>query len=205
METAQAVYIVDDARASRRLLASRLAACGAEPWPFCDPGEFLSVAERLKPAPLIVNLATRSALSLLDGLRRRTLPFPVVAVVSDGDLSSAIAAMKLGAIDAIKLPLDSGALGRATDEARRRVAEAVESRAASFARQERTSRLTARERDVVAGLLSGKSNKIVAFELGISTRTVEMHRAHLLAKLGARNLAQAAMMLSGVSELRATG
>jgi two-component system response regulator FixJ len=202
METQETVYLIDDVSESRRALASRLAGCGAEAWPFPDPGAFLSVAARLRLAPLLLALPSPSALDLMDELAGRAMRFPVVAIAAGCDLACAVAAMKLGAVDVVDREVEIDRLTRALDEARRRIAESEEAYTACSIAQERVARLTPRERDVLRALLAGKRNKMVAYELGISTRTVEMHRAHLLAKLGARNLAQAATMLTAAGDLR---
>jgi two-component system response regulator FixJ len=205
METQETVYLIDDVWESRRALASRLAGCGVEAWPFSDLGAFLSVASRLRLAPLLLAVADPSALDLMDALAERGMRFPVVAIAAGCDVACAVAAMKLGAVDVVEREADSGRLVRALDEARRRIAETEEAFTACSIAQERVARLTPRERDVVRALLAGKRNKMVAYELGISTRTVEMHRAHLLAKLGARTLAQAAMTYTAAGDLRKAG
>jgi FixJ family two-component response regulator len=205
METQETVYLIDEMWESRRALASRLAGWGAEAWPFPDRETFLAAAARLRLAPLLLAIPDPSALDVMDALAERELRFPVVAIAAGCDVACAVAAMKLGAVDVVDREDRSDRLARALDEARRRIAEVEEAYTACSVAQERVARLTPRERDVVRALLAGKRNKMVAYELGISTRTVEMHRAHLLAKLGARTLAQAAMTFTAAGDLRKAG
>jgi two-component system response regulator FixJ len=202
MEIQETVYLIDEIWESRRALASRVAGWGTEAWPFPDRETFLSAASRLRLAPLLLAVPDPSALDVMDALAEQGMRFPVIAIAAGCDVACAVAAMKLGAVDVIDREDHTDRLARALDEARRRIAETEEAYTACSIAQERVARLTPRERDVVRALLAGKRNKMVAYELGISIRTVEMHRAHLLAKLGARNLAQAATMLTAAGDLR---
>src|SRR3954463_16525909 len=101
METQETVYLIDEIGESRRALASRLAGCGAEAWPFPDPGAFLSVASRLRLAPLLLAGSDPSALDLMDELAERAMRFPVVAIAAGCDVACAVLAMKLGAVDVV--------------------------------------------------------------------------------------------------------
>jgi two-component system response regulator FixJ len=205
MEIGETVYLVDDVWDSRRAVAARVASCGAEPWPFPNVEAFAAVAAALKPAPLLIALSMPRALDLMEGLLDGGARFPVIGIARGCDVASAVAAMKQGAIDVLDSDVGAEQVGGALREARSRIAQDEEAQTACALARRRVARLTAREREVVRGLLAGKRNKIIAHELGISTRTVEMHRAHLLEKLGAGNLAHAAVMLSTAGELREAG
>jgi DNA-binding NarL/FixJ family response regulator len=136
----------------------------------------------------------------------RGLEWPVIAISTGVELSVAIEAMKLGAIDFLVKPIERIPLTKALTlgwSALDRMIEANENRRLA---QERVARLTAREIGISSALLSGQPNKAVAFQLGISVRTVEMHRAHIMAKLGVKNLAEAALIVAqaGFDERPAT-
>ena len=110
------------------------------------------------------------------------------------ELPLAIEAMKLGALDFLGLPPKREVLALALAPAWRALERAIEAGAARREALDRISRLTAREIDISLALLNGGSNKTVAHKFGISVRTVEMHRAHIMAKLGVKNLAEAAVL-----------
>ena len=102
--------------------------------------------------------------------------------------------MKLGALDFLEKPVDSAKLAAALLPAWNALEASLEQGEARRIAQNRLARLTARELDISLALFGGRSNKTVAHELGISVRTVEMHRAHIMAKLGVKSIAEAAVM-----------
>ncbi len=121
----------------------------------------------------------------------RGIKLPVVVVTAHGDVALAVQAMKAGACDFIEKPYDADVILQAAEAA---LARGDEERARARDAEEAASRvaaLTPREAEVLQGLVAGQSNKVIAFDLGVSPRTVEVHRANLMAKLGARNLSEA--------------
>ena len=124
----------------------------------------------------------------------RNVRWPAIAMSAREELQLAIEAMKLGALDFLRLPPSREVLALALAPAWKALEQAVEAGAARREAQERLGRLTAREIDVSLALLGGGSNKMIAHEFGISVRTVEMHRAHIMAKLGVKSLAEAALL-----------
>jgi two-component system, LuxR family, response regulator FixJ len=129
-------------------------------------------------------------LDLQKHLLEKSIDLPFIVITGFGDVPSAVQALKSGAVDFIEKPLDKdlflAAVGRAAERRRARVKEAGEESAA----RRKVAALTPRERDVLRHLIAGSPNKIIAFELGISARTVENHRAHLMVKMQADSLAE---------------
>lgn len=197
------VYVIDDDLEVRRFLTSHLAAIGAEAWPFASGGEFLEIVDHLTPACVLLDMEMpqRSGLDVLAELVRRGIDWPVIALSARDDLAVAVDAMKLGAVDFLKKPVSAEVLNRALAPAWPALEQSVETNRTRDAAQQRIAKLTPRETDIMAALLRGQANKVVAHQLGISVRTVEMHRAHIMAKLEVRSLAEAAL-LAGQAELK---
>lgn len=129
-----------------------------------------------------------SGLRLLEEMRERSIAIPVILITAHADVAIVVEAMKRGAVDFLEKPFDNKALlasirqalvHKKDDQTRKEKSRAVQARLAS---------LTKRENEVLTALLKGQSNKVIAFELGISVRTVEVHRANLMTKMGARGL-----------------
>lgn len=190
------VYVVGRNLDVRRVLTRYVGAVGAEAWPFASGADFLAILEHLAPACILLDMDDGDVpgIEILAEIVAREVAWPVIAISGREELQLAIEAMKLGAIDFLRLPLSREVLALALApawKALERVVEAAESRRAA---QERLGRLTAREMDVLLALLGGRSNKAIAHDFGISVRTVEMHRAHTMAKLEVRSLAEAALL-----------
>ena len=190
------VYVVGRNVEVRRMLTQQVGAVGAEAWPFASGAEFLNILEHLTPACVLIDMDDSDVpgLELLGEMVAREIAWPVIAISGREELQLAIEVMKLGAIDFLRLPTTRDMLALALApawKALERVVEAGESRRAA---QERLSRLTARELDVLLALLGGRFNKAIAHDFGISVRTVEMHRAHIMTKLEVRSRAEAARL-----------
>jgi two-component system response regulator FixJ len=190
------VYVVAREKEIRRLLTQHVARVGAEAWPFAAGTDFLKMLEHLEPACVLLDLdvGDMAGLEILVEMTARNIGWPVVAMSAREELQLAIEAMKLGAIDFLRLPPSAEVLALALAPAWKALEQAVAASAARREAQERLARLTAREVDVSLALLNGGSNKTIAYQFGISVRTVEMHRAHIMAKLGVRSLAEAALL-----------
>lgn len=190
------VYVVARDIEIRRLLTQYVGGVGAEAWPFAGGADFLKILEHLEPGCVLLDMdiAGVTGLDVLGELSRRGLGWPVIAMSARDELPLAIQAMKLGAIDFLGLPPSPEVLALALAPAWKALDLAIEAGAVRRDAQERLARLTAREIDVSVALLNGGSNKTIAHEFGISVRTVEMHRAHVMAKLGVRSLAEAALL-----------
>jgi FixJ family two-component response regulator len=132
-----------------------------------------------------------SGLDLQREMKRRAQDLPIIIITGHGDVPLAVAALKAGAVDFLEKPFDAAAILDTVDEALRRI-EANRpaggmDRAAIAAR---VGQLTAREREVMDLVVAGHPNKVVAHRLGIAVRTVEIHRARVMEKTGARNLSE---------------
>ncbi len=126
---------------------------------------------------------------------------PVIVMTGHGDISMAVEAMKAGAVDFIEKPFDDEVMLAAIREALARHESDAERRAAGAEIQARLARLSEREREVLDGLVAGKPNKIIAYDLGISARTVEIYRANVMTKMHADSLSSLVRMalLAGIS------
>jgi two-component system, LuxR family, response regulator FixJ len=149
---------------------------------------------------LDLRLPGQSGLQLLEGLRSRHIDIPVIMISGHANVSTAVGSMKLGAVDFLEKPVQHDVL---LDHVRAALAGAAARREkAGEARKIRAcfAALTARERELVVALAKGKSSKMIAAEIGLSVKTVENHRSHLLEKTGAQNVAQLVTM-AGVAGL----
>src|SRR3954469_8374727 len=190
------IYVIDADLASRRALTAQLAHVGAEAWPFAGGAEFLSMIDHLMPACVLLDMdiAEPSGLELLAELRLRHPGWPVMAMSAAPELRVAVEAMKLGAFEFLAKPIETEALAVALVPAFARLERSLAVTEARRAATDRLSRLSPRELDIALALFGGQSNKMTAHMLGISVRTVEMHRAHIMAKLGVKSLAEAAVL-----------
>ena len=184
------VFVIDDDEAVRDSLGALLELADLKVRTFASAESFLADPEIVQGGCVVadVRMPGMSGVELQEEIQRRDLPLPVIIVTGHGDVPLAVRAMKSGAIDFLEKPFDDEAM---LASVRRGLAQGRDTReraAGAKAAQEALCQLTQREREVLEHLISGKSNKIVAYELGISPRTVEIHRAHLMEKLKARNL-----------------
>jgi two-component system response regulator FixJ len=138
-----------------------------------------------------IRMPGMNGLALQQELARRDSHLPVVIVTGHGDVALAVHAMKAGAVDFIEKPYSEQELMRAVDTALVKLQDAREHEAAASSAMARLALLTPRERDVLRLLVEGRPNKVIAHQLGISPRTVEIHRANVMDKLECRSLAEA--------------
>jgi two-component system response regulator FixJ len=156
---------------------------------FASAREFLVAAPSLRPGALISNIRMpeMDRFEFRRRLDERGFGFPLVVITGQGDVSLAVQMMKAGALDFIEKPFDAEAILNAMAAASERVAETDESPSAVAAAAQ-LARLTRRE--VLEGLLAGLPNKSIAYGMAISPRTVEIHRARVMDKTGARSLSE---------------
>jgi two-component system response regulator FixJ len=193
------VFVVDDDYDVRASLALLLRSVGIEARCF-DSAEALLSALAPESAGCVVadvRMPGMSGMELQQELERRGLALPFIFITGHADVPMAVAAMKAGALDFLEKPFSDQALLDRVQAALRLDAARRRERAAHAAVRERLAALTPREREVMERVVAGKPNKIVARELGLSTRTVEIHRARLMEKLGARSLAELVRMVLG--------
>jgi two-component system response regulator FixJ len=187
------VHIVDDDEAVRRSLAMLLGSFGYHTEIYDSAESFLAALDGIARGCVIVDVRMpgMNGLMLQRELERRESGLPVIIVTGHGDVSLAVEAMKAGAIDFIEKPYSERDLTRAVNAALVRLQDTQQHEAASASAGARLAQLTPRERDVLRQMVDGRSNKVIAHDLGISPRTVEIHRANLMDKLGCRSLAEA--------------
>ena len=157
---------------------------------------FLEAPDNIQEGCLItdVRMPEMSGIELLHELKVRSISLPTIVITGHGDVPLAVEAMKCGAIDFIEKPFDEKAIIRAVQSAKERVdkrARECESEAALAAK---LASLSKRERQVLDRLVAGDPNKTIAHDLGISPRTVEVYRAHLMTKMQAKSLSELVRM-----------
>jgi two-component system response regulator FixJ len=186
------VYVVDDDEAVRESLSALLEAKGHTVRTFALAREFLAAAPTLRPGVLIadIRMPEMDGLELQQELTARAFRFPLVVITGHGDVALAVRAMKAGAIDFIEKPFATGAIIASIDAAITRLGESAIRDAVGATAAERLLLLSPREREVLQGLLAGLPNKAIAYDLAISPRTVEIHRARVMDKMGARSLSE---------------
>ena len=190
------VYLVDGSEASRRDLALLLRGGGYDVKAFASARALRDVAPALAPGCVLLDARGPEAggPTVPRELRARRVDLPVVVLGEGGGVGPAVRAMKAGAADFVEMPCEPEALLAAVASALADIKEAAaDDRSAALAR-ERLAGLSGREREVLDGLLAGGTNKTIAKDLGISPRTVEVHRAHLMERLGARTLPEAVLV-----------
>ena len=188
----QCVYIVDDDEAVRDSLSVLLESKGYAVKSFVSAPEFLAVARSLPVGSLIVDIRMpeMDGLELQQRLIERSLGFPLIVITGHGDVPLAVRAMKAGAIDFIEKPFTSEAILDSLAAGFARLATPTGQDPTAAAAASKLNLLSPREREVLEGLLAGLPNKSIAFDLGISPRTVEIHRARVMDKMGARSLSE---------------
>lgn len=196
----QTVFIVDDDLAVRDSLSLLLSLRGYRTATFASAEDFLQRFDPDARGCLIVDVRMPgiSGLELQTELRRRGSRLPVVIVTAHGDAASARAAFKADAVDFLEKPFDELGPLEAVEAALRRERENATAKARREQNATRLALLTERERDVMALLVEGSTNIEVAERLRISPRTVEVHKARIMAKLGTRNLAELLRLAHGV-------
>ena len=188
----QCVYIVDDDEAVRDSLSVLLESKGYAVKSFVSAPEFLSAAPLLPVGCLIVDIRMpeMDGLELQQHLTDRSLDFPLIVITGHGDVPLAVRAMKAGAVDFIEKPFASEAILSSLEAALSRLTTPSEEDPARAAASAKLALLSSREIQVLQGLLAGLPNKTIAYDLEISPRTVEIHRARVMAKMGARSLSE---------------
>ncbi len=190
------VLIVDDDPDVRDSLRALLETAGYFVRDFASAKEVLAEPKIADAACLIadIRMPDMDGMQLQEELKRRQVRIPVIVMTGHGDVALAVRAMKAGAIDFVEKPFDGETLlasvAQALNLSRQDRGQSAEARAAA----NQIALLTAREKQVLEHMVAGRSNKIIAYELDISPRTVEIHRAHLMEKMQARSLSDVIRM-----------
>ncbi|MEX0606840.1 MAG: response regulator [Halofilum sp. (in: g-proteobacteria)] len=202
------IHVVDDDSTTRSTLSDLIRSAGMSERYYNNAGEFLRSAERALPGCILLELALpdMSGLELQSTLGRSGYRPPIIFVTSHGDVPSAVQAMRGGAVDFMAKPV---ADDRLLDNVRKAVALDLKRRRKAARRatvRARLDLLTRRERQVLDGVVDGRSNKEIGRDLGISYKTVELHRGNMMAKLHAESIAQLVRFaLDGAITSRPTG
>jgi two-component system, LuxR family, response regulator FixJ len=187
------VHLVDDDAAIRRSVGFMLKTSGHRVESYESGSELLNKGRRLEQGCILLDIRMpgMDGLEVQQALQHEGVNLPVIIMTGHGDVSLAVKAMKAGAVDFIEKPFQKEALLAALEEGYRRLShkEATGDRARDA--EVRLQGLTLREREVLSGLARGLPNKTIAYDLGISPRTVEIHRANLMTKLDVHSLSEA--------------
>ncbi|RYD66534.1 MAG: response regulator [Sphingomonadales bacterium] len=200
------IYIVDDDDAVRASLHSLLSVqSDLVVRGFRSGEQFLEEVDDLDPGVLLIdyNMPGASGLDVLHALGR-TARFVPIVLTGQGNIGLAVQAMKAGALDFIEKPYEPGALMELIDIAFARLEQGSEAEARVTAAKMKVALLSPRETDTLKGLIEGRSNKIIAYELDISPRTVEIYRANLMEKLEVRSLSEALRIAFAAGMMPAT-
>ena len=191
--TDRIVHLVDDDEAIRRSASFMLKTSGYQVQAYASGVELLRQAKELAPGCILldVRMPEMDGLQVQQELKERGVSFPVIVMTGHGDVTVAVQAMKSGAVDFIEKPFEKAALLSAIKEGFSRIEQVGRSRVRAEEAQVRLQALTPRERDVLEGLVRGHPNKTIAYDLDISPRTVEIHRANLMGKLNVASLSEA--------------
>lgn len=187
------VHIVDDEDAIRRSAAFMLKTSGYAVQTWSSGIEFLKEVDAVEAGCVLldVRMPGMDGLTVQRTLAEQGITMPVIILTGHGDISIAVQAMKAGAVDFLEKPFERQTLLSAIEAAYDRIRDAGTAAGRAAEAGVRIAGLTSRERDVLRGLAQGLPNKTIAYDLGISPRTVEVHRANLMTKLDVRSLSEA--------------
>ena len=192
----ECVFVVDDDADIRDSMRLLLEVAGFKVRSYTSARQFLD-DENSRHGCLVadIRMPDMSGLELQEEVARRHLDLPVIIMTGHGDVPLAVRAMKAGAVDFLEKPFDDEKMLSSIRRALEIGSRARSRNAEGIAAKNLLASLTPRERGVLDRLVQGRSNKVVAFELGISPRTVEIHRAHIMGKMEASSLSDLVRMV----------
>jgi len=187
------VHVVDDDPAVRRSLERLLDAAGFHVVSYQSPTAFLNAAFGLSAGCVLLDIRMPGVdgLEVQARLNRLRVNLPVIVMTGHGDVPSAVRAMKAGAVDFLEKPFDDETLLNAIGGAFAKASRLIGGDREAVRAAQRIATLSPREREVLDALLAGRPNKVIAFDLNISVRTVEVHRARMMERLGTKQFADA--------------
>jgi two-component system response regulator FixJ len=191
------VHVIDDDQAVREVLAFQLGSAGLDVQTYDSAAGFLKVAPTVQRGCIItdVRMPDLSGIDLLRRLRELKVAAPVIVITAHGDIPLAVEAMRMGAIDFLEKPFDDDVLLASVRSALEKGDQDRTREAERSSIQSRLAALSNRERDVLEGLVAGRANKQIAYDLGISARTIENYRANLMMKMQAASLSDLVRMV----------
>lgn len=192
-EGGRLVHLVDDDEAIRRSASFMLRTSGYLVKTYASGVELLAIGKAIPAGCILldVRMPEMDGLEVQAALKEHGVLLPVIIMTGHGDVNVAVQAMKAGAVDFIEKPFEKAVLLSAIDEGFARIEQAGRRHARAEEAKVRLEALTPREADVLQGLVRGHPNKTIAYDLGISPRTVEIHRANLMTKLEVASLSEA--------------
>ena len=187
------VHVADDDDAIRRSVSFALKTSGYQVRTYESGTELLNGAPGIETGCILLDIRMpgMDGLEVQEALKTKGVTLPVIIMTGHGDVSLAVRAMKAGAVDFIEKPFAKAVLLGAIEHAMSRLNHAAANREQASEAAIKLQLLTPRERNVLDGLAKGLPNKSIAYDLGISPRTVEIHRANLMSKLGVNSLSEA--------------
>lgn len=193
MSEKRVIHIVDDEEAIRRSASFMLRTSGFKVETYESGDAFLKAVKDAEPGCILLDIRMpgMDGLEVQAALSQRGVTMPVVMLTGHGNVANAVLAMKQGAVDFLEKPFEKKVALTAIENAFARLEGGARDEMAEHEAQVLIARLTPREHDVFLGLVRGDPNKTIAYDLGISPRTVEVHRANVMTKLEVRNLSEA--------------
>ena len=190
MKDRPTVFVIDDDPAVLESLSRLVGAAGFQVECYDGADAFLGAYREDRPGCLVtdIRMPGMSGLDLQERMRAEGSSIPTIVLTGYGDVPGAVRALKGGALDFLQKPFEPDVLLVRIDEALEKDSRAREAKARASELESRLSQLTPREREVMALVIEGKANKVIAIDLGISERTVELHRGRVMRKLGARSV-----------------
>lgn len=202
MSEGKLIHLVDDDDSVRRSVGFMLKTSGLSVKSYASGNELLKDFRKLEPGCILLDIRMpgMDGLEVQQELRKLGVDLPVIIMTGHGDIPLSVRAMKAGAIDFIEKPFEKAALLEAIDEGFATLSRGNSGRERAKGAIVKLQALTPREREVLDGLAKGLPNKTIAFDLGISPRTVEIHRANLMIKLEVRSLSEALRLAFAAEE-----
>ena len=196
MQPEPVIYVIDDDEAVRQSLEFLLKTAGLTVRGFDNAKSFLELLPQIRSGCIVtdVRMPEITGIDLLRKVKESGVDIPVIVITGHGDIGLAVEAMKIGAVDFIEKPFDDDTLLGAVRASLTRTADAAQRNAELTGILDKLAGLSNRERQVLEGLVAGKANKVIAFDLGISPRTVEIYRANVMTKMAANSLSDLVRM-----------
>jgi two-component system response regulator FixJ len=206
MTTNAVIHLIDDDDGVRQSLAFSLTAAGLAVRAYESAVDFLEALPGMQPGCVVtdVRMPGIDGLELQRRLNEQAVNLPVIIITGHGDVQLAVEAMKAGAIDFIEKPFDDDVLVSAIQNAVKRYDRTGARELEATQTRTKLASLSTRENEVLQGLLAGHPNKTIAYDLKLSARTVEVHRANVMTKMGAGSLSELVRMAI-IADLLSTG